>query len=145
MIDFLFRLASTLFLILILQISIGGKTLEDYLMDFIRSSESMAPVRDVAYSGIKSIDPDLEIKEPSLDAKKDSSSEGNSELMNMAGGIFDAAISRYGKMLKTAVAEGKKRGIKDVKDKASDSMETLQDSLEKIQHKEDSSSSNKEK
>ena len=79
-----------------------------------------------------------------MDAKKDSSPEGNSELMNMAGGIFDAAISRYGKMLKAAVAEGKKRGIKDVKDKTSDSMETLQDSLEKVQHKEDSSSSSKE-
>ncbi len=53
MIDFVFRLFVTIMLVMILQISIAGRTLEGYLIHFIRHSESTQPLRDIAYSNIE--------------------------------------------------------------------------------------------
>ena len=62
MVEFVFQLCTTIFIVLLLQISIGGKTLEDYLMSFIQNSDTAAPVRDLAYSSIKKVKPDVVIK-----------------------------------------------------------------------------------
>ena len=62
MLDFGFRLLASVIFVLMLQISVGGRTLEDYLMSFIHRSDSLAPVRDIAYSSVRRINPNVQIK-----------------------------------------------------------------------------------
>ena len=62
MIEFMFQIGATIFIVLLLQVSVGGKTLENYLMSFVQFSETMAPVREVAESGAKLISPESRMK-----------------------------------------------------------------------------------
>lgn len=52
---FFFQIISAVFFVLILQISVGGQTLETFLMSFIQHSKTTAPIRELAYSGVKMI------------------------------------------------------------------------------------------
>ena len=54
-IDFIFRLSTTIFTVMVLQISVADQTLEDRLTYFIRHSESTKSIRDITYSNIKKL------------------------------------------------------------------------------------------
>lgn len=95
-IDFVFRLFTTVMLVLILQISVGGETLEDYLMGFIQTSDSLAPVRDIAYSGIRRINPGVQIKE--IDTRAPTSVSSAPSFKNNTVGL---KTDLFGEMLKT--------------------------------------------
>lgn len=96
--DFVFRLFTTVMLVLILQISVGGKTLEDYLMSFIQTSTSMAPVRDIAYSGVRRINPSVQIKEAEKRAPASIPSSGQ-------GGLVRLKTDFFGEILKTVLSQ----------------------------------------
>ena len=96
--DFVFRLFTTVMLVLILQISVGGKTLEDYLMSFIQTSNSMAPVRDIAYSSVRRINPGVQIKEMEKRAPASIPSSGQ-------GGLVGLKTDLFGKILKTVLSQ----------------------------------------
>ena len=55
-IEFLFQISTAVFIVLILQVSVGGRTLEDFFLSFVQTSETTAPVRDLAYSGAKKLE-----------------------------------------------------------------------------------------
>lgn len=100
--DFVFRLFTTVMLVLILQISVGGETLEDYLMSFIQTSNSLAPVRDVAYSGIRRINPDVQINE--MDKRTPASISSAPSFKNNATGL---KTDLFGEILKTILLKYK--------------------------------------
>ena len=54
-IDFIFRLSTTILTVMVLQISVADQTLEDRLTYFIRHSESTKSIRDITYSNIKKL------------------------------------------------------------------------------------------
>ena len=106
-------------LVIILQISIGGRTLEDYLMSFIQTSDSLAPVRDIAYSSVRRMNPNVQIKEPetrmpasvppssppsppspSSSSRQSSSMEFKKDLI---GGLLKTFLSQYKGMMKNAL------------------------------------------
>ncbi|MDE0151630.1 MAG: hypothetical protein OXK80_03920 [Bdellovibrionales bacterium] len=96
--DFIFRLFTTVMLVLILQISVGGKTLEDYLMSFIQTSNSLAPVRDIAYSSVRRINPNVQIKEVEKRSPASISPSGQ-------GGLLGLKTDFFGEILKTVLSQ----------------------------------------
>ena len=62
-VDFIFRVFSTVILVMILQISFAGQTLENYLIDFIRHSESTQLLREVTYSNIERLNLNIQVPE----------------------------------------------------------------------------------
>ena len=107
MLDFVFRLFSTIVLVLILQISVGEKTLEDYLMSFIQTSDSLAPVRDIAYSSVKRLNPNVQIKEAEkrTPASPSSPIPPSSPLRN--GFLKNMKTDLVGEILKTLLSQYK--------------------------------------
>lgn len=118
MLDFVFRLFSTILLVLILQISVGEQTLEDYLMSFIQTSDSLAPVRDIAYSSVRRLNPNVQINSaekrtpassPSAPpaSSTPSVSSGKGFLKNMKtdliGDILKTVLSQYQGMMKSSL------------------------------------------
>ena len=57
-IDFLFRITATCFLVLLLQVTVAGRTLEDYILSFIRTGTAMEPIRNDVNLGVKQIKTD---------------------------------------------------------------------------------------
>ena len=57
MIEFVFQILTAIFIVLLLQISIGGQSLESFFMSFVQNSKTTAPIRELAYSGAKWINP----------------------------------------------------------------------------------------
>ena len=90
-------------LVLILQISVGGRTLEDYLMSFIHSSDSLAPVRDIAYSSVRRINPNVQIKEAEKRAPASIPPSGQKSVelnkTDMFGDILNMVLSQYKNIL----------------------------------------------
>ena len=89
-----------------LQISIGGKTLEDYLMSFIQTSNSLAPVRDIAYSSVRRINPNVQIKEMEKRAPASIPSSGHSPFglkTGMVGDILKTVLLQYQNVLKNVL------------------------------------------
>ena len=109
--DFVFRLFGTIMLVLFLQISIGEQTLEDYLMSFIQTSDSLAPVRDIAYSSVRRLNPDVQIKEAekrtpaSLPSPSSPSRKGLLKNMktDLIGDIIKTVLSQYQNMMKNSL------------------------------------------
>ena len=79
MIEFAFQVVSAVFIVLMLQISIGGQSLEDLLMSFIKNSKTTAPIRELAYSGASLLPGSAEA--PKTQGKKNSK-DVNSLLLN---------------------------------------------------------------
>lgn len=141
MIDFAFRLFSTVMLVLILQISVGGQTLEDYLMSFIQTSDSLAPVRDVAYSSVRRLNPNVQIKEdgkrtpasvsPSSPVPAPSSKQGLLKNMktDLIGDILKTFLSQYKNIMSQSlkaehIVEGHHKSLQKKLDEiASDGMQ----------------------
>ena len=133
MLDFVFRLFSTIVLVLILQISVGEQTLEDYLMSFIQTSDSLAPVRDIAYSSVRRLNPNVQIKEaekrtpaslpsPSTPSKKDFLKNMKTDLI---GDILNTVLSQYQGMMKNSlksqhIIESHHQGLQKELDKITD-------------------------
>lgn len=113
--DFVFRLFATVMLVLILQISFGGRTLEDYLMSFIQTSNSLAPVRDVAYSGVRKINPDIQIKETNKRTPASIASSGGLK-KDLLGEILKTVLLQYTDMIKDIMKskEGAERYPEDI-------------------------------
>ncbi len=106
MLDFGFRLLASVIFVLMLQISVGGRTLEDYLMSFIHRSDSLAPVRDIAYSSVRRINPNVQIKSaeeraPASVPPSAKSPAGLSE--NMLGDILKIVLSQYQNIFKNVL------------------------------------------
>ena len=57
MIEFVFQLLTAILVVLLLQISVGGRTLEDFFISFVQKSKTTAPIRQLAYSGVKYVQP----------------------------------------------------------------------------------------
>lgn len=98
-------------LVLILQISVGGRTLEDYLMSFVHTSDSLAPVRDIAYSGVRKIHPSVQIGEAEerSPASISNSSEQQTPVVriDLFGDILKTFLLQYQNVLKGALQSSK--------------------------------------
>lgn len=66
MIEFAFQISTTIFIVLLLQVSVKGRTLEDYLMSYIRQTERLESIREVSSLISTSIDENTLIQPPSL-------------------------------------------------------------------------------
>ena len=56
--EFIVKIAGTVFIVLFLQMSISGRTLEEYLLSFLRDSEKMRPVKKFTKAGAKQLKSD---------------------------------------------------------------------------------------
>ncbi len=115
--DFVFRLFATVTLVLILQISVGDRTLEDYLMSFIHTSDSLAPVRDIAYSSVRRINPNVQIKEMEKRAPASTPSSGQSPFglkTGMVGDILKTVLLQYQNVLKNVLQSSQTVEIQSV-------------------------------
>ena len=102
-----FACLALLFWFLILQISVGGQTLEDYLMSFVQTSDSLAPVRDIAYSGVRRIHPNVQIKEAETRAPASVSPSKERQApvfkIDLFGDILKTVLLQYQNVLKGAL------------------------------------------
>ena len=58
LLEFVFKITATVFIVIFLQMSLGGRTLEEYLLSFLRDSERVQSAQQMTRTGFQKIKKD---------------------------------------------------------------------------------------
>ena len=80
LLEFIFKITATVFIVIFLQMSLGGRTLEEYLLSFLRDSERVQSVQKMTRTGFRKVKKDA----VSLIRKQINEGDSNFSIRNIA-------------------------------------------------------------